>query len=561
MSDLRIQWSEALAVGLPAVDADHQQLFALCGEVVSAVSAGRGASVVEGALDALGEYARVHFEREESILAESGYPQLAMHARQHARLLGQLREIKAEAQSPEAAGRIARLLQTWLLDHILVADMDYAHFLNERRRAQTNQREKGRVLVVEDSRFFATMLSEEIRSVTGLKVDCAASIAEARAALRAKGGTYVAAVCDLMLPDSREAEATELCREAGVPAIVFTGTFSEDLRERLTSGGVIDYILKDNPSSVSQLTALVSRLVRNRGVKAMVVDDSRNGREYITALLERYNFAVLTAGDGEEALALLSRNPDVRLVVTDYHMPKMDGIEMTRRMRATHSKEKLAIVGLSSGGGTALSARFLKTGANDFLTRPFLREEFFFRISQNMELLDLMSSLKDAAIRDYLTGLFNRRYFYDVGQTLFASMARGAISLTAAVIDIDFFKKVNDAHGHEAGDQALKAVARCLRSHIRESDVIARFGGEEFAFLAVNVQAPSVREFFDRLRVAVEAVDFTVAGKPVPLTVSIGVHHGPAASLEEMMAKADAMLYRAKNSGRNRVEVGRTGGD
>jgi diguanylate cyclase (GGDEF)-like protein len=229
---------------------------------------------------------------------------------------------------------------------------------------------------------------------------------------------------------------------------------------------------------------------------------------------------------------------------------------MVKRMRATHSKDRLTIIGLSSGGGTAMSARFIKTGANDFLPKPFLREEFYCRVAQNMELLDLIGSLREVSTTDYLTGLYNRRHFYDVGQTLFASMQRGTITLTAAIIDVDHFKRINDTLGHDAGDYVLKAVARNLRAITREAEIIARVGGEEFALLAINLAPESVHGFFDRLRDAISSIEVTMDGASVPVTASIGVCTSGGGSLDAMMSKADEMLYLAKRSGRNRVEVG-----
>lgn len=554
MPDIRIRWSDALAVGSAALDADHQHLFALTNEVMAAILDGRGAAVVKTAVEDLEEYTRQHFSREEALLFETGYPDAEAHRASHAQLLGQLRDIRevvAEGQQPE---RVGRFLQAWILDHILVADMDYARFLRKRARTEAPADAAQKILVVESSRFFAAVLQQEIHTATGLTVDCCGTFAQARAALRAQGREYLVAVLNIILPDAADGAVASLCRETGVPTIVFTGTYSEDLRERLTAEGVIDYIVKDTPASIGQLVSVIQRLVRNRHAKALVVDDSVTSRAYIGDLLRQYNFRVLQAGNGVEALAQLTGNPDISLVITDFHMPRMDGMEMVRRMRATHSKDRLCIIGLSSGGGTAMSARFIKTGANDFLPKPFLREEFYCRVAQNMELLDLITSLREVSTTDYLTGLYNRRHFYDVGETLFASMQRGTITLTAAIIDVDHFKRINDALGHDGGDFVLKAVARNLRAITREAEIIARIGGEEFALLAINLAPESTAGFFERLRTAISGIEVAIEGRQVPVTVSIGVCRGPAASLDKMMSKADERLYDAKRSGRNRVE-------
>ena len=555
MPDVRIRWSEALAVGASALDADHQHLFALTNEVLAAMLEGRGPSMVKAAITELEEYTRQHFSREEALLVETGYPEAEAHRAMHGHLLAQLQEIRGLVDARQAE-RVARFLQAWILDHILVADMDYARFLRKRARTEAPAEVAQKVLVVESSRFFAAMLQEEIQAATGMTVDCCGTFAEARSALRARGREYLVAVLNVILPDAADGAVASLCRETGVPTVVFTGTYSEDLRERLTAEGVIDYIVKDTPASIGQLVAVIRRLVRNRHAKALVVDDSVTSRSYIGDLLRQYNFRVLLATNGVEALEQLAEHPDISLVICDFHMPRMDGLEMVKRMRATHSKDRLTIIGLSSGGGTAMSARFLKAGANDFLPKPFLREEFYCRVAQNMELLELITSLREVSTTDYLTGLYNRRHFYDVGETLFASRQRGTISLTAAILDIDHFKRINDTLGHDAGDHVLKAVARNLRATTREAEIIARIGGEEFALLAINLAPEAVKGFFERLREAISGIEVTIDGQTVPVTASIGVSTGAAGSLDAMMSKADEMLYRAKRSGRNRVEVG-----
>ncbi|HYG87924.1 MAG TPA: bacteriohemerythrin [Azospirillum sp.] len=555
MADVWIRWSEALAVGAAALDSDHQHLFALSNDVMAAVLDGRGAAVVQTAVDALEDYARQHFAREEELLFDSGYPEAEAHRASHAHLLARLQDIKAIAGDERQPERVASFLHAWILDHILVADMEYARFLRRRTHDAAAPELAQKILVIESSRFFAAVLRQEIQAATGLHVDGCATFAEAQAAVREKRGEYALAVLNIVLPGAPDGAVVALCREAGIPAIVFTGSFSEDLRERLTAEGVIDYIVKDSPASISQLVSVAQRLVRNRHIKALVVDDSVSSRTYIADLLRQYNFSVLTAANGAEALAQLGEHPDIRLVITDFHMPRMDGLEMVRRIRQTHSKDRLTIIGLSSGGGTAMSARFIKTGANDFLPKPFLREEFFCRVSQNMELLELITSLKKVSTVDYLTGLYNRRHFYDVGQALFSSMQRGAITLTVALIDIDHFKRINDTLGHDTGDYVLKAVARNLRAMTREGEIIARIGGEEFALLAINLPPEHMDAFFDRLRGAISGVEVSMDGRQVPVTASIGVCRSQMHSLDAMMTKADEMLYQAKRGGRNRVAV------
>ena len=154
-----------------------------------------------------------------------------------------------------------------------------------------------------------------------------------------------------------------------------------------------------------------------------------------------------------------------------------------------------------------------------------------------------------------MTGIHSRRFFYDAGEVLVASAQRDRLTLTAAMLDMDFFKEVNDTYGHDGGDVVLKRISSLIRGIVRQTDVIARIGGEEFAILAVNMEAESVPEFFEKLRLAIEAENIFFHGKRVPVTASIGVANGHGSDLAGMMRRADRMLYKAKENGRNRVEI------
>ncbi|TAN49463.1 MAG: response regulator, partial [Rhodospirillales bacterium] len=247
-----------------------------------------------------------------------------------------------------------------------------------------------RILLVEGSRFFANQVKKQIEAATGTQIVVAPTLAAAGKAIEAERGRggFALALFDIILPDAAETEVVDLCREKGLPSVVFTGFYSDELRERLTSSRtVIDYIIKDNPASLTMLRQAVTRIWRNRTTKALAVDDSATARRYLVDLMKLYQFQTLEAANGKQALDILHQHPDIKLVVTDYRMPVMDGIDMVKQMRATHPKDRLAVIGIATGGGSSLSAQFIKIGANDFITKPFLREEFFCRINQNMEII------------------------------------------------------------------------------------------------------------------------------------------------------------------------------
>ena len=416
-----------------------------------------------------------------------------------------------------------------------------------------------RILLVEDNKFVGTLLRTKLQAAR-YSVVWARDLAEALAQLAVHGDGFFAAILDYSLPDAPAGEIIDHVVRRDIPAVVFTGQFSDEVRNAVWMKNVVDYVLKDNFSSPDYLVATIQRLERNLATKVLVVDDSSFFRQVIVDLLKVHRFQVLTAADGVEALAVVDAQPDIKLVIADFSMPEMDGFKLTQRLRAKYTKEEMAIIGISAKGQNLLAARFIKYGANDFIIKQtFLTEEFYCRVNQCLDGLENVRRIREAAIKDFLTGLCNRRYFFDVGYKLFASAARKSITLTCAMIDIDHFKKVNDIHGHDVGDLALCHVAAILQKRMRATDIVARVGGEEFCILAVNVDDANVEGLFEELRQRLADAPLEIGdGRQLNLTASIGVAvNGSAFSLEGMVKIADEQLYIAKRSGRNRVVVRR----
>lgn len=411
-----------------------------------------------------------------------------------------------------------------------------------------------KVLIVEDSRSFAELLARRVRLELGFEAHVAHSLTEAVERI-GQGDEYLAALVDLRLPDAPEGQSVELALAYSIPPIVFTADLSDAMRENFWSRHIVDYVLKDGPENVDYVVRLLGRLNTNPQTKVLVVDDSRSYRHAVLRLLAAHRYHALEAASGEEALAALEANPDLKLALVDYNMPGMDGFELTREMRRRLGKDVLAIIGVSAVGGARLSARFIKSGANDYLTKPFLVEEFYTRITQNLEMLEHIAQVRYMAERDYLTRAYNRRYFFSAGAQLHALLTRRSQPVTVAMLDIDHFKAINDALGHEAGDAVLRQMAQLLESRFRVSDIVARVGGEEFCVLASGMGADRARLLFDELRAALAASPVEYDGQSIPYTVSIGLCCAQGLSLDDMLREADRMLYRSKAAGRNRVTL------
>lgn len=406
--------------------------------------------------------------------------------------------------------------------------------------------------MVEDTRSISGFLCRQIEETLEFNPVPAYSLAEA-ASILAEDEEFFVAVLDLNLPDAPDGEVVDLVLEKRIPAIILTGSFDEAMREKILDKHVVDYILKDSPRSLDHVKYLIQRIYRNQGVGILLVDDSRFFRSFCRGLLEAQKFRVLEAGNGEEGLDVLSRNPDVRLIITDYNMPVMDGFEFVSRVRELYGRNEIGIIGLSTQGAGAVSARFLKTGANDFLPKPFASEEFYARVTQNIELIEFIARLREIAVRDPLTRLHNRRHYFEAGKKLLKEAEENRIPVTVAMLDIDRFKGVNDQYGHEAGDAVLVRLAESLRRTFGRSHIISRFGGEEFSVLAYGIHGERAVRLFDDFRGLVENTEVSYGNERIRFTVSIGLHSALGRPLSHMIREADRGLYRAKREGRNRV--------
>lgn len=407
-----------------------------------------------------------------------------------------------------------------------------------------------RVLVVDDSKAMLDLVAANIEEHAATPVLKARSLAEARAMLREWGKRIVLAVLDLNLGDAPDGEVVPLVRARRIPVIVLTGSLSEAIREKVLRENVVDYVHKRNANEIAYVASLARRILANRERKVLVVDDTASFRGYLARLLRVHCYQVIEAGGAREALEILAAQPDIRLVITDYNMPDMDGLELIRRIRDRHSRNRLAVIGVSGESDHRLTPRMLKAGANDFLHKPFEAEEFYCRVTQNMDTLDYLQHIRDAAQTDFLTGLHNRAYLFEHAEGLFRNAERGHLSLTVAMLDIDHFKRINDSLGHAAGDIALKTVANALRDELRGGDLLARVGGEEFCVVCVNMEDPA--RMFERFRRVVEETPVETGEASFHVTISIGVCQQPLESFDAMMAAADAALYVAKHGGRNR---------
>ncbi len=414
--------------------------------------------------------------------------------------------------------------------------------------------EQGRILIIEDSRSVSSLMRHRLEKDFFCQVTQCASADVFRDIIR-RGDPFDVAVVDLNLPGASDGEVLDAVIAEGIPAVVFTADFNRDLRDRLLQKGVADYHVKNNENAIDMVVSSVLRLLGNRDVGVLVVDDVPSARSMLADLLRGQKFQVYEAATGYQALDILARQPHIELVITDYHMPDMDGYELTRRIRREHNSDRLRIIGISSSADRLLSASFLKGGANDFVYRPYVVEELQCRIQHNIETLAQLRQLRVAAFSDYLTGLPNRRYFFDEGPAQVAGRLERREACCIAMLDIDHFKKLNDTYGHEIGDRVLQAVGAKLARRLEGSGhLLARLGGEEFSVLMLGLDVEAGAALCETLRADIESLRVALDDQDLNVTISIGLAEiAGRESFSNYLAAADQLLYLAKSYGRNRV--------
>jgi len=406
-----------------------------------------------------------------------------------------------------------------------------------------------KVLIIEDSKTSMSLMRNLITKAK-LRPICTTSLVEAKHVFsNSAPEEYLCAVVDFNLPDAPDGEAIDFSIESFLPTIVVTGRLDESTRTMILKKNVVDYIPKENAQVYDYLTRLLHRLDKNKKVGVLVVDDSRVSRHSMTALLRRHNFITFEAVDAEHGIEVLHTHSNIKLAIIDENMPGMSGIQMISELRKTYSKEDLGIIGISSDTSSSLSARFIKSGATDYLHKPYCHEEFFCRIMQNIERLENIETIRRVANSDYLTGLPNRRHFFTrVAESLKIPPKYQSL----AIIDIDYFKKINDTFGHDCGDYILKELAKLIAEYFA-GHTAARFGGEEFCVYFTNTAPEQVLQTMEDFREAVANKTHTFEKQSVSCAVSIGLTYKSKGGINAMLRLADEHLYNAKGGGRNQV--------
>jgi len=289
-------------------------------------------------------------------------------------------------------------------------------------------------------------------------------------------------------------------------------------------------------------------------LEILVVDDDPAIVRLVAQLLVTNGYSVREACNGREALeAIQEACPD--LIVSDWDMPEIDGLELSRRIRQDELPHYVYILLLTAKSHSEDLIAGLAAGADDFVSKPIRSGELLARIAAAQRMLGLERKLRANSKEDSLTGVLNRRTFHELFEREWKRSLRYGLPLSTVMLDIDFFKKVNDTYGHPAGDAVLRGVAQVLRQECRATEYVCRFGGEEFCVLLPETAEHGAEVWAERARRLISNLTVEVPGGAIRVTASFGVAErlddmqGPESAVDT----ADQALSVAKQSGRDRV--------
>ena len=297
-------------------------------------------------------------------------------------------------------------------------------------------------------------------------------------------------------------------------------------------------------------------------MRVLIADDDAVSRRLLQVTVEKWGHEVLTTSDGAEAWQHLEKADGPRLAILDWMMPGLDGLEVCRRARERVVPYVYIVLLTARDKKDDLLTAF-EAGADDFLTKPMDASELRARLRTGQRVLELQESLlevQDAlrheATHDPLTGLSNRGAIFDSLVRETHRAARQGQDLSVVLIDLDEFKRVNDTHGHQAGDSVLREAAQRIRAAIRPYDSLGRYGGEEFLVLLPSCGLQEAGAIAERIRAQIAAEPIVVGDHSLEVSASLGVaSQRSAPDSDSLVRTADEAMYRAKAAGRNRVEI------
>jgi diguanylate cyclase (GGDEF)-like protein len=412
-----------------------------------------------------------------------------------------------------------------------------------------------KILLIEDNPKLLEQKLEEIQEYLEYPVLIAEDYSELVEILKTQSDDIFIALLDYHLDGAAEGQGIELLCAHKIPTIVYTEHFCNDIRESVLAQGGLDYLIKKTNADLFYTLRLIDRVYKNDFIKALIVDGSEPLRLQLSNYLEQFGIQSLQSHDAQSTMKLLKEHSEIKLLLIDLDIQgDIQGIDLVEDVREQYTNADLAILGLTPHGyNSPISIEFLKKGANDFIIKPFIKEQLNLRIMQALEMLNMIEEKHQLASTDFLTQLYNRRTLDLMGPAMIKKAAIEGKSLCVAMIDIDHFKRVNDQYGHHVGDQVLKYMSQYLKKCFRDDDLIIRNGGEEFCVILEHVSEEKALDIFESFRKTIESTPYSEAELNIPINISIGLYYGLKETMDDMLSVADERLYLAKARGRNQI--------
>jgi len=400
-----------------------------------------------------------------------------------------------------------------------------------------------KLLIIEDNKSISSVI-KHLGDSLGYQATIAESFTQVKTLLAQKHDFFVATV-DINLPDAPNGEVIPFVLEQNMPSIIMTGRMDEKTHRNVLNLPIIDYIIKENAQTYHYLLRILSAQLTNDQIGILLVDHSLSSRNQLANLLKRRNFSVYSANNATEALVYINKYPDIKMVITEQDMPVVNGIQLVQKIRKKYSANELIIIGISDANNTFQAERFIKNGADDFLKRPFSSEEFYCRIMQNIERLSYIEEIEKLANTDYLTGLFNRRYFIEQTKVALKKNYEKETAQALFFIHIDNFKTINEKHGHKAGNAVLIEMAKSLQHHFSQ-DIIAHISGSEFSVFLNKETLQIMRSALQNFHKDMIAKALIINELVITIKLSMGVQLASQdISLHLLLKGADTALIEA----------------
>lgn len=291
--------------------------------------------------------------------------------------------------------------------------------------------------------------------------------------------------------------------------------------------------------------------------KIMIVDDSRLNLRLLQDILEDEGFEVHPVNQSSDALQEVQNfRPDI--ILLDIVMPNIDGFEICKLLKEDARFADIPIIMITAKVEASDVKKALELGAFDYIRKPVDEVEVIARIHSAIKYKEIQDKLKEMATKDGLTGIYNHSLLLELFEKEAARCERLGRDTSFVMIDIDFFKRVNDTYGHQTGDIVLRELASILQNNIRSSDIVGRYGGEEFGIVISEISQNELNEICERIRAKVEVNNFYMGQEAIHISVSIGIctrEAGTKLSISDIVKKADEALYLAKKKGKNRIVI------